>query len=173
MCSGLDEEPSLSNNRKDLSYIKDEHLAHLRLHESSELPFISHQDRAIRSSCLHTDSVFSRFIHEEVQPNGGAAVLHAYADEFSDLSPEETDRFVQEFLELAFSEISVGAARYALTVVHGAAAYLPDFLDYFAFNFPNTPVKVEILGKKDIETTTIANFHSQVSPGYSLLTLTR
>lgn len=70
--------------------------------------------------------------------------------------------FTQEFLELAFAENPRGAADYALTVVHNAAAYLPDFLDYFAFNFPNTPVKVEILGKKDIETTTISNFHSQV-----------
>ncbi|EPY74505.1 hypothetical protein CB1_001984002 [Camelus ferus] len=51
-------------------------------------------------------------------------------------------------------------------IVHGAAAYLPDFLDYFAFNFPNTPVKMEILGKKDIETTTISNFHTQVNRTY-------
>lgn len=58
------------------------------------------------------------------------------------------------------------ASRYALAIVHGAAAYLPDFLDYFAFNFPNTPVKMEILGKKDIETTTISNFHTQVSRTY-------
>lgn len=70
--------------------------------------------------------------------------------------------FTQEFLELAFAEKPRGAASYALAVVHSAATYLPDFLEYFAFNFPNTPVKMEIMGKKDIETTTIANFHSQV-----------
>ncbi|XP_062871586.1 lysine-specific demethylase 9 [Trichomycterus rosablanca] len=165
VCSGPTEDPLFSNT-KHLTCIKDEELSHPRLSEGSDSPFTSHQDHSIRSSCLQTDSVFSRFIHEEVQPNGGASVLHAYADEISDLTPEETERFTREFLELAFSEISVGAARYALTVVHGAAAYLPDFLDYFAFNFPNTPVKVEILGKKDIETTTIANFHSQVSRTY-------
>lgn len=48
-------------------------------------------------------------------------------------------------------------------IVHGEASYLPDFLDYFSTNFPTAPVKVEILGKKDIETTTMANFYSQVS----------
>lgn len=101
-------------------------------------------------------------MHEERQANGGGSVLHAYADEIAGLGPAEMECFSQEFLELAFAETPRGAASYALAVVHGAAAFLPDFLDYFAFNFPNTPVKMEILGKKDIETTTIANFHSQV-----------
>lgn len=101
-------------------------------------------------------------MHEERQANGGASVLHAYADELACLSPAEMECFAQEFLELAFAEEPKGASTYALTVVHSAASFIPDFLDYFAFNFPNTPVKMEIMGKKDIETTTIANFHSQV-----------
>lgn len=126
------------------------------------VPFLSHQDHYIRSSCLQTGTWCGRFMHEERQANGGGSVLHAYADELACLSPAEMECFAQEFLELAFAEKPRGAARYALAVVHSAAAYLPDFLDYFAFNFPNTPVKMEILGKKDIETTTIANFHSQV-----------
>lgn len=102
-------------------------------------------------------------MHEEWQPNGGGSVLHAYADELACLSPAQMESFAREFLELTFAEQSRGASSYALTVVHGAASYLPDFLDYFAFNYPNTPVKMEILAKKDIETTTIANFHSQVT----------
>lgn len=48
-------------------------------------------------------------------------------------------------------------------IIHGEAGYLPDFLDYFSTKFPSTPVKVELLGKKDIETTTMVNFYSQVS----------
>lgn len=48
-------------------------------------------------------------------------------------------------------------------IVHGEASYLPDFLDYFSSKFPSAPVKMEILGKKDIETTTMVNFYSQVS----------
>lgn len=54
------------------------------------------------------------------------------------------------------------AAHYVMTIVHGEAKYLPDFLDYFSIKFPSAPVKMEILGKKDIETTTMANFYSQV-----------
>uniref|UniRef100_A0A671K242 Round spermatid basic protein 1-like n=1 Tax=Sinocyclocheilus anshuiensis TaxID=1608454 RepID=A0A671K242_9TELE len=151
-------------------YIKDEKpcpgLGEYYTPKAEKKPFLSHQDHYIRSSWLQTNGSFSRLIHEEKQPNGGASVLHAYADELSLLRPGDTERFAQEFLDLAFAEHPKGAARYALAVVHGAAAYLPDFLDYFAFNFPNTPVKMEILGKKDIETTTIANFHSQVSRTY-------
>ncbi|XP_066526530.1 lysine-specific demethylase 9 [Hoplias malabaricus] len=174
MCAGLTGDyPPSSDDASVLSYIKDEKLCQTspgleeyRMPKVVQTPFLSHQDRSIRSSCLQTGSCFSRLIHEEKQPNGGASVLHAYADEISFLRPGDSERFAHEFLELAFSETSKGAARYALSVIHGAASYLPDFLDYFAFNFPNTPVKMEILGKKDIETTTIANFHSQVSRTY-------
>lgn len=48
-------------------------------------------------------------------------------------------------------------------IVHGEAGSLPDFLEYFSTGFSSAPVKMEILGKKDIETTTMANFYSQVS----------
>lgn len=48
-------------------------------------------------------------------------------------------------------------------IVHGEAGCLPDFLEYFSTGFSSAPVKMEILGKKDIETTTMANFYSQVS----------
>ncbi|XP_030623838.1 lysine-specific demethylase 9 [Chanos chanos] len=174
VCAGLTGDyPPSTNDPAVLTYIKDEKLCQTspgmdeyRTPKGVQTPFLSHQDHCIRSSCLQTNSPFSWLIHEERQPNGGAAVLHAYADELSYLRPGDAERFAQEFLELAFAENPKGAARYALAVVHGAAAYLPDFLDYFAFNFPNTPVKMEILGKKDIETTTIANFHSQVNRTY-------
>ncbi|XP_029102118.1 round spermatid basic protein 1-like protein [Scleropages formosus] len=110
---------------------------------------------------------FGRLIHVERQPNGGALVVHAYIEELSRLSTTERDRFAREFVTLAFSEDEEGAAHYVMAIVHGAATYLPDFLEYFSFKFPNSPVKMEILGKKDIETTTMANFHAQVKRTYS------
>lgn len=137
-------------------------LSYLDALKLGQASFLSHQDHYIRSSCLQTGTRYGGLMHEERQANGGGAVLHAYADELASLSPAEMECFAREFLQLTFAEEPKGAATYALAVVHGAAAYLPDFLDYFAFNFPNTPVKMELLGKKDIETTTIANFHSQV-----------
>ncbi|XP_041802077.1 lysine-specific demethylase 9 [Chelmon rostratus] len=154
------------SNRQPGRDTVDNHQPYLHALKLGHVPFLSHQDHYIRSSCLQTGTCYGRFMHEERQANGGGSVLHAYADELACLSPAEVECFAREFLELAFAEKPRGAASYALAVVHSAASYLPDFLDYFAFNFPNTPVKMEILGKKDIETTTIANFHSQVSRTY-------
>lgn len=168
VCSGVGKEPSLPGSIKHESNHNPgrdavDYPAHLHALKQVHAPFFfSHQDHYIRSSCLQTGTRYGRFIHEERQPNGGGSILHAYADELACLSPAEMECFAQEFLKLAFAEKPKGAASYALSVVHNAAAYLPDFLDYFAFNFPNTPVKMEIMGKKDIETTTIANFQSQV-----------
>ncbi|XP_053562640.1 lysine-specific demethylase 9 [Bombina bombina] len=182
LCAGLtrinqealdQEDTSVEMSKESCRYLQDEQLCRsdlgtqeYRVPQEVQMPFASHQEHCIRTSTLNTGSKFCRLMHEEIQSNGGAPVLHAYMDELSFLSPMEMERFAEEFLTRTFSENDKNAACYALAIVHGAAAYLPDFLDYFAFNFPNTPVKMEILGKKDIETTTIANFHTQVSRTY-------
>ncbi|KAM9320636.1 LOW QUALITY PROTEIN: lysine-specific demethylase 9 [Gastrophryne carolinensis] len=182
LCAGLTRVNQEAQDQADVGrkadeescrYLKDEQLCRsdlgteeYRVPQGVQVPFASHQEHCIRTNMFKTESRFSRLMHEEIQSNGGAPVLHAYMDELSFLSPMEMERFAEEFLERTFNENDKNAAAYALAIVHGAAAYLPDFLDYFAFNFPNTPVKMEILGKKDIETTTIANFHTQVSRTY-------
>uniref|UniRef100_A0A8C5LTZ6 Round spermatid basic protein 1 n=1 Tax=Leptobrachium leishanense TaxID=445787 RepID=A0A8C5LTZ6_9ANUR len=178
LCAGLtrihkESLEEVEDDKESCRYLQDEQLCRsdlgteeYRVPQEVQMPFASHQEHCIRTSTLHTGSKFSRLMHEENQSNGGAPVLHAYMDELSFLSPAEMERFAEEFLERTFAENEKSAGYYALAIVHGAAAYLPDFLDYFAFNFPNTPVKMEILGKKDIATTTIANFHTQVSRTY-------
>ncbi|XP_069484146.1 lysine-specific demethylase RSBN1L isoform X2 [Ambystoma mexicanum] len=136
--------------------------------ENSEFPFVSLKEPRVQSKIKQLDTLeFKQLIHIEHQPNGGASVVHAYSNELSHLSPVEMERFAEEFVSLAFSENENCAAYYVMGIVHGAATYLPDFLDYFSFNFPNSPVKMEILGKKDIETTTMSNFHAQVKRTYS------
>ncbi|XP_063783046.1 lysine-specific demethylase RSBN1L isoform X2 [Pseudophryne corroboree] len=133
-----------------------------------EFPFVSLKEPRVQHKLKRLDSLeFKHLIHVEHQPNGGASLIHAYNSELSHLSPMEMERFTEEFVGLIFSENENCAAYYVMGIVHGAATYLPDFLDYFSFNFPNSPVKMEILGKKDIETTTISNFHAQVKRTYS------
>ncbi|XP_077453130.1 uncharacterized protein LOC144071688 [Stigmatopora argus] len=110
---------------------------------------------------------FGHLINVEIQANGGASVARAYSEQLSGLSPAQMQRFAQEFVTLSFSEDEAQAARFVMGIIHGAAAYLPDFLDYFSYKFPNAPVKMEVLGKKDIETTTMVNFHTQVKRTYS------
>lgn len=128
------------------------------------------RDRLCYTSPLHCTPVpslprleFGHLIHIEQQANGGASLVHAYSDQLSCLSPAEMQRFAEEFVTLSFSEDEAQAACFVMGIIHGAASYLPDFLDYFSYKFPNAPVKMEVLGKKDIETTTMINFHSQVS----------
>ncbi|XP_028304877.1 round spermatid basic protein 1-like [Gouania willdenowi] len=119
------------------------------------------------STQLLSSLEFSRLIHIEQQANGGASVVHAYNEQLACLSPAEMQRFAQEFVTLSFSEDESPAAHFVMGIIHGAASYLPDFLDYFSYKFPNSPVKMEVLGKKDIETTTMVNFNSQVKRTYS------
>lgn len=135
------------------------------------------RDRLGYSSPLHCTPApglsgleFGRLMHIEQQANGGASVVHAYTEQLACLSPAEMQRFAEEFVTLSFSEDDAQAACFVMGIIHGAASYLPDFLDYFSYKFPNAPVKMEVLGKKDIETTTMANFHSQVRLLYFLET---
>ncbi|KAL1777595.1 round spermatid basic 1 [Sigmodon hispidus] len=139
-----------------------------KIADDSEFPFVSLKEPRVQNSLKRLDTVeLKRLIHIEHQPNGGASVIHAYSSELSCLSPVEMQRFAEEFVGLVFSEDESRAAFYVMGIVHGAATYLPDFLDYFSYHFPNSPVKMEILGKKDIETTTMSNFHAQVKRTYS------
>ncbi|KAM9824653.1 lysine-specific demethylase RSBN1L-like [Neosynchiropus ocellatus] len=135
---------------------------------------------------------FAPYIHVEKHPNGGALVLHAFSSQLETLSEGQKQKFAEEFVSLSFSEdlaqvcsysvnggghqLSVclcvraclcQAAHYVMGIVHGESGYLPDFLEYFSSKFPSAPVKMEILGKKDIETTTMAQFCSQVRRTYS------
>ncbi|XP_059181649.1 lysine-specific demethylase RSBN1L-like [Centropristis striata] len=128
-------------------------------------PNVKHQPRGEYPGLAGLE--FAPYIHIEDQPNGGALVAHAYTSQLSSLSTGQRERFAQEFVTLSFSEDSSQAAHYVMGIVHGEASYLPDFLDYFSTNFPSAPVKMEILGKKDIETTTMVNFYSQVKKTYS------
>ncbi|XP_052578269.1 lysine-specific demethylase RSBN1L isoform X2 [Peromyscus californicus insignis] len=176
MCSGLLSDAEDQEARGILNdNIKDHIGKHLdtenrdsKIPDNSEFPFVSLKEPRVQKNLKRLDTLeFKQLLHIEHQPNGGAAVIHAYSDELSRLSPVEMQRFAEEFVGLVFSENESSAAFYVMGIVHGAATYLPDFLDYFSYNFPNSPVKMEILGKKDIETTTMSNFHAQVKRTYS------
>lgn len=171
ICAGLLSEAEDQEAKGVLSdHIKDSIGKHLnakncdsKVSGNSDSPFVSLKEPRVQHNLKRLDTLeFKRLVHIEHQPNGGASVVHAYSSELSCLSPVEMQRFAEEFVGLVFSENESSAAFYVMGIVHGAATYLPDFLDYFSYNFPNSPVKMEILGKKDIETTTMSSFHAQV-----------
>ncbi|XP_021019251.1 round spermatid basic protein 1-like protein [Mus caroli] len=175
ICSGLlsaeeqEAQSIISENGKDcIGKHLDTKNCDSKIPDNSDFPFVSLKEPSDKNNLRRLDTLaFRQLIHIEQQPNGGAAVIHAYSNELSCLSPMEMQRFAEEFVGLVFSENESSAAFYVMGIVHGAATYLPDFLDYFSYNFPNSPVKMEILGKKDIETTTMSNFHAQVKRTYS------
>lgn len=55
-----------------------------------------------------------------------------------------------------------------MAIVHNAACYMPDMLEYFADHQPNLTVKTGIIGHSgsDIETTTMAQYRDAVCRNY-------
>jgi hypothetical protein len=66
--------------------------------------------------------------------------------------------------QVVFSEDENGDAHHVMGIVHEAASYLPDLLDYMADRYPSLTVKNGVLGRNnDIETTTMSKYRELVS----------
>jgi hypothetical protein len=60
-----------------------------------------------------------------------------------------------------------GFARYCCAVVHNAAAYLPDFLEYLGTEHSSIPVKHGVIGhSRDMETTTLGQYRERIAENY-------
>ncbi|XP_063219237.1 uncharacterized protein LOC134529271 [Bacillus rossius redtenbacheri] len=69
---------------------------------------------------------------------------------------------------VVFGEDEHGYAHHVMGIVHDAAAYLPDLLDYMADNYPSLTVKNGVLGRNnDIETTNMRQYRDQVTNNYA------
>ena len=120
---------------------------------------------------------YGALMRVETYPNGGAKVLHMWQQEISAVSEAlakgcgearekiESD-IAAEFLREAFSEVA-GWARYCCSIVHGAAGYLPDFLEYLGTEHDALPVKHGVIGHpRDMETCNFGEFRERVSENY-------
>jgi len=112
---------------------------------------------------------YERFYKVEEHPNGGAKTLHLYFDEVAHFNDLELEFIAREFLEETFREEPNGVAKYVLSVVHNAASYMPDLMEYMADTYPHLSVKTNIMGHSgsDIETTTMSTYRDQVHRNYS------
>ncbi|XP_070559135.1 lysine-specific demethylase RSBN1L-like [Ptychodera flava] len=125
-------------------------------------------DRSIKLSDLKSESKYGQYMHIEEDPNGGALVLHAFSDEIAHLQGAELEEFADEYVRVSFAEHSESVSRFVMSIIHGSAAYLPDLVEHFAYHYPHTKVKTEILGKKsDIVSTDMADFQREVHRTYS------
>jgi hypothetical protein len=107
---------------------------------------------------------YGKYYRVEHHPNGMAKILHLYWDEIIHLSIDEKNELSQEFLKESFREETLNVAKYVISIVHNAASYLPDLLEWFAFHEPNLTVKAGVLGHSgsDIETTTMQAYRDNV-----------
>ncbi|XP_015191224.1 PREDICTED: uncharacterized protein LOC107074369 [Polistes dominula] len=123
---------------------------------------------AIRSDLLLEGLKYKKYIHIETYPNGGASIVHMFQDEIDTLSSEQVEELAQEYFKVVFGEDENGNAHHVMGIVHNAAAYLPDLLDYMANNYPTLTVKNGVLGRSsDIETTTMVQYKEQVCKAYN------
>lgn len=145
---------------------KKKHKAHHHHYGHTDRPF-SDKDHCIRANPKERTRL-SHLIHVEKDPNGNASVAHVYSDEIANLSEEKMQKFVKLFLREVFREQSEGVANHVMGIVHNAAAYLPELVEYFGAYHSQEPVKVEMLGKKmDIETIKMIDFVERVHATYS------
>ncbi|GAB6029278.1 hypothetical protein CHUAL_005045 [Chamberlinius hualienensis] len=105
---------------------------------------------------------YRRYFWLETYPNGGASVVHVYQDQIDHLVGKEADELAEEFFTVVFGEEPDGVARHVMGVVHDAARFLPDLLEYFGEAHSNLTVKVGVMGRSDIETVTMQSFKEQV-----------
>ncbi|XP_050314547.1 uncharacterized protein LOC126748998 [Anthonomus grandis grandis] len=120
-------------------------------------------------SYAHEDASlkYRKYFHLETHTNGGANVLRMYQDEIKHLSSNELKELCLEWFKIAFEEDKKGHARFVIAVIHGAATYLPDILEYMAETYPNLTVKNGLLSKSsDIETTTLSAYSKNVCQHY-------
>ena len=125
---------------------------------------LDHRARLYMKSA--SDSEFGHLIHVETHPNGGASVVHCYQDELKHLQPDKLKQFVKEYFDIVYGEREEGVPNHVMGIVHGSATYLPDLIEYFAINHPNLTVKSEVLGKVEIETTSMEKYTESVHSTY-------
>ncbi|XP_064633544.1 uncharacterized protein LOC135491523 [Lineus longissimus] len=119
-----------------------------------------------RTISHNVSSGYKDLMYAEKSVNGGASVLHAFDSELAKLNSEDLKKFTDEFLEALFNESQEGVSQFVMGIVHGAVRYMPDFIDYLADTYPNLVVKQEVLGKTEIETTTILKYQDSLFKTY-------
>ena len=105
----------------------------------------------------------------ETCANGLGKVLHMWQKEIDGLNlvEAEMERLAKDYITETFKENEDGYAYYCCSVVHGAATYLPDFLEYLGSEHCNMTIKHGIIGQpRELETTVMANYREKVAENY-------
>lgn len=114
-----------------------------------------------------SNSKFRKLFHLEKCPNGGALVLHVYQDELRNLTDDEMTKFVAEYFDFVYGENPEGVSNCVMGIVHRSAIYMPDFISYFAEKHPTMHCKAGMMGKSDIDSTTISKYQENMFSTYN------
>lgn len=106
---------------------------------------------------------YYQYFRVEVCPNGLARSLHCYWDEISECKRAERDAIAQEFMVETFRESEPGVPVYVMSIVHSAAHYLPDLLEYMCNVHPNLTVKAGSLSGLEFNSMLMKDYYAKVS----------
>ena len=149
-------------------------------HSSCQLPCHGKQHQMLQglrslSSDENNDSIpqlthlaylsYQTMIHLERCPNGGGMVVHAYHNDLLGLSKWQKEEFAKQFLDIVFREDN-GYYRCVMGIVHNAASTMDDFFRYFCKRYPQMNVKVGILGRSDIVSTSMQTYEENIVNSY-------
>lgn len=110
---------------------------------------------------------YGHLMRVETSPNGLGKVLHMWQADVDAVEEKEQDDIAEEFVKEAFREDEDGWAIYCCAVVHGAAGYLPDFLEYLGSVHNSMIIKHGIIGHpRDLETSTMSSYREKVEENY-------
>lgn len=94
-------------------------------------------------------------------------MLHAFAEELTNIKAEYLEEFAKDFLDLCFDEKTEGQSEYCMGIVHNAGLCVPEIIEYFKTRYPNLIVKYETLGKKsDVSTGKMYDYCKLVQDTY-------
>lgn len=120
------------------------------------------------SSSSSSEDLIRRYSKVEVHPNGGASVLYMDWKDIENLSQSHLDALIDGFFKETFKENSAGSAQYVMSVVRGAARYLPEFVGYLGNEHPSMKVKVGSLTKpSEVTTMLMGEYYDQVLASYA------
>ena len=115
-----------------------------------------------------TQNLLQRYSTTEVHPNGGASVLHMNWGDIESLDSSQLELLIDGFFRETFKEGSSGTAQHVMSVVHGAARYLPEFVQYLGEVHCSMKVKVGSLTKQaEVTTMTMGEYLKLVESTYA------
>ena len=109
---------------------------------------------------------YRQFIHIDKHPNGGASVVRMDQEEFKHLSSNQVLELSEMFFQETFTEEPHGVARHVMGIVHNAASYMPEIVNYLATCHPELVVKSGHLRKSEIETVKMEEYAARVEANY-------